>query len=427
MTVVLRGAFAVHAPLFFFGSRERFLLAFIPLKLVNSPSKVAASIMPNSEEGKESSSSSSEGAVLRTVQTLKESLAKEWSKLEEEDAQQGGGDGPSSSSSSSNNNRNDEAVRDLLERLDECPVTLPILTETLVGAIVSKIKGHATVGHAAKALIKKWKAIAKREEEAAAGKKGGPAVAAATAKKGAATKRPSTTELERRESTSSLTADHSPDDYWSDLPSHRQTICQKLQLLLIPAKGSPKLPGIGAAAIKPLAAQRAAEVEAAIHTLFPTDPKAYSDKARSLAFNLKKNPDLCRQVLLGDDVTADELVSFTSEQLASDQTRKARAAEAQKVIDSKRLDWEQANEDKINEMCGIKGDLLKASLFTCGRCKSTKTTSTQKQTRSADEPSTCVCRRPEKTAGLSGRASVSVFSYHTSDTLVARCCLCLVQ
>ncbi len=39
-------------------------------------------------------------------------------------------------------------------------------------------------------------------------------------------------------------------------------------------------------------------------------------------------------------------------------------------------------------MCGIKGELLKASLFTCGRCKSIKTTSTQKQTRSADEPMT---------------------------------------
>jgi transcription elongation factor S-II len=31
---------------------------------------------------------------------------------------------------------------------------------------------------------------------------------------------------------------------------------------------------------------------------------------------------------------------------------------------------------------------MTASLFTCGRCKSVKTTSTQKQTRSADEPMT---------------------------------------
>ena len=60
----------------------------------------------------------------------------------------------------------------------------------------------------------------------------------------------------------------------------------------------------------------------------------------------------------------------------------------EEVNNSRRLDWDQANEKKINEICGIKGDLLKASLFTCGRCKSTKTTSTQKQTRLADEPMT---------------------------------------
>ena len=35
-----------------------------------------------------------------------------------------------------------------------------------------------------------------------------------------------------------------------------------------------------------------------------------------------------------------------------------------KVMESKQLDWDTQNEDKINEMCGIKGDLLKASLFT---------------------------------------------------------------
>uniref|UniRef100_A0A7S2YJE2 TFIIS-type domain-containing protein n=1 Tax=Entomoneis paludosa TaxID=265537 RepID=A0A7S2YJE2_9STRA len=93
------------------------------------------------------------------------------------------------------------------------------------------------------------------------------------------------------------------------------------------------------------------------------------------------------QIILGQ-VTSDALVAFKSEDLASAETREARAQEAKKLVDSKRLDWEQANEAKINEMCGIKGELLQASLFTCGRCKSTKTTSTQKQTRSADEPMT---------------------------------------
>ena len=87
-------------------------------------------------------------------------------------------------------------------------------------------------------------------------------------------------------------------------------------------------------------------------------------------------------------VASSDLVQMTSEQMASAESIKQRSDLAKKVLDANRLDWEQANEEKINEMCGIKGDLLNASLFTCGRCKSTKTTSTQKQTRSADEPMT---------------------------------------
>ena len=87
-------------------------------------------------------------------------------------------------------------------------------------------------------------------------------------------------------------------------------------------------------------------------------------------------------------ISADELVAMSSEDLATSAKTEARNAEVKKLRDSRLLDWEQQNEGKINEMCGIKGDLLQASLFTCGRCKSVKTTSTQKQTRSADEPMT---------------------------------------
>ena len=87
-------------------------------------------------------------------------------------------------------------------------------------------------------------------------------------------------------------------------------------------------------------------------------------------------------------ISGTDLVNMSSEELASEEKRKEMEARKNKILDQNRLDWDQANESKINEMCGIKGDLLKASLFTCGRCKSVKTTSTQKQTRSADEPMT---------------------------------------
>jgi len=102
---------------------------------------------------------------------------------------------------------------------------------------------------------------------------------------------------------------------------------------------------------------------------------------------MKKNADLREKLILGF-TTVKSLVNMTPAELATAEENKKRTDTIQKLQDSMRLDWDDANENKINEQCGITGDLLKASLFTCGRCKSIKTTSTQKQTRSADEPMT---------------------------------------
>jgi len=64
---------------------------------------------------------------------------------------------------------------------------------------------------------------------------------------------------------------------------------------------------------------------------------------------LKKNGDLAESVILGQ-TSPENLVDMSSEELASSEARKAREEGAKKLIDSKRLDWDQANEDKINEM-----------------------------------------------------------------------------
>jgi transcription elongation factor S-II len=383
---------------------------------------------------------------LSTVQVLKRSLSKHISSQEEGG---GGNDYDAGAGASSAASPTVEAMNDLLDRLDECDMTLDVLTETLVGTVVSKLKGHAVLGDKARALIKKWKAVAKNAGAAASGDATsslvkdisiGSSASVATAKpsikptksnlsssqSAPPTKKrsssssslvsstsakpsaaPPAPRLDRRgsaASTGSIVDNEDEDDpsvYWSDLPEQRRNICQKLNSVLLLAKpkllsrsseeqeGGDQPDGVHADALPHLIGQRAAEIEEAIHVLYPHSAKSYADKARSLFFNLKKNVELSASVVLGTaGISPHDLVSMTSEQLASDDLRTARLKEAQKVIDSKRLDWEQANEDKINEMCGIKGDLLRASLFTCGRCKSTKTTSTQKQTRSADEPMT---------------------------------------
>jgi len=287
-----------------------------------------------------------------------------------------------------------EAARDILKRLDDLDVSMEILTETLIGTVVSKLKNHETLGASAKALVKKWKKIAKASSaggtpaSSAASNGGGSAASSSSAAAAAsAAKVVQPKEIIRRESTCSAGGEsQDPSAEWAELPEHRQNICTKIHSFLVLAKPDLVKRGVNADAVDHLCGPRAAEIESAVFEKFE-DKKAYVDKARSLAFNLKKNRDLCQDVILGS-IQAENLVSMSSEELASAETKKARDEEAKKLIDSKRLDWDQANEDKINEMCGIKGDLLKASLFTCGRCKSVKTTSTQKQTRSADEPMT---------------------------------------
>ena len=297
-----------------------------------------------------------------------------------------------------------ERIVDILTRLNEVPITLPILTETLIGAAVSKVKsGHpnADVAAKAKALVKKWKKLAKEGGVGAASGGGSnpglergesSASVASSSGSGQQAKRA----IMKKAAAANASAEsgegndtNSVESEFAHLPNLRKNISVKMHGILMMSKAEMTAgdDGFDGTAIDHLALFRAGEVESAIQTISRGEKSAYMDKARSLTFNLKKNADLRQQVLLGQ-VSADELVKMSPDQLAPAEKAKARDKMVEDLRNSRRLDWEQANEKKINEQCGIKGDLLKASLFTCGRCKSHKTTSTQKQTRSADEPMT---------------------------------------
>uniref|UniRef100_A0A7S0XKL3 Transcription elongation factor n=1 Tax=Pseudo-nitzschia delicatissima TaxID=44447 RepID=A0A7S0XKL3_9STRA len=298
------------------------------------------------------------GATIKKIEALKGPLSKKVGSVE------------------SLSDEDVESLKDMLQQLDALDdVNLEVLTKTLIGTVVSKFKKHAEIGPTAKALVKKWKAAAKGE--AAAGAK--PTAAAAKKPKEEAAK------PKRRNSTNAATDEMK--EAWFTLQPYRQTTCQKLNDVLEKAKPTLIKQGINADALDHLTVERATDIEMAIQTKFMSQKQEYLGKARSLCFNLKKNTGLAAQIILGQ-VPSKELVGMTSEQLISDEKRKEFEERKKSLMDANMLDWEAQNEDKINEMCGIKGELLQASLFTCGRCKSTKTTSTQKQTRSADEPMT---------------------------------------
>jgi len=273
-----------------------------------------------------------------------------------------------------------ETLKDLLQQLDSLEgVNIEVLTKTLIGTVVSKFKKHDEIGPTAKTLVKKWKTAAKEEASAKNTAKSSAKTKKGTKSSAAAAAPP------RRNSTNAATAEMQ--EAWYTLQPYRQAICQKLHDVFEISKPDLIQQGINADALDHLAVERATDIEKAIQIAFQGQKQEYLGKARSLCFNLRKNRSLTTQLILGQ-VTSKELVVMSSEQLVSEAKRKDIEARKKDMMNANLLDWDRLNEDKINKMCGITGDLLKASLFTCGRCKSIKTTSTQKQTRSADEPMT---------------------------------------
>eukprot|EP00746_Dinoflagellata_sp_MGD_P066169 gnl/MRDRNA2_/MRDRNA2_27456_c0_seq1.p1 gnl/MRDRNA2_/MRDRNA2_27456_c0~~gnl/MRDRNA2_/MRDRNA2_27456_c0_seq1.p1 ORF type:complete len:352 (+),score=87.07 gnl/MRDRNA2_/MRDRNA2_27456_c0_seq1:66-1121(+) len=108
------------------------------------------------------------------------------------------------------------------------------------------------------------------------------------------------------------------------------------------------------------------------------DEKAYMNQARSVLYNLKdaKNVSFRFKVTVGF-FKPDQIPSLTPEQMASDEKN----AERQKMREDAMAEIDQGWALK-NGAARISG------MFTCGKCKGTKTTYFQMQTRSSDEPMT---------------------------------------
>jgi len=308
---------------------------------------------------------------IRAVKDLKDSLSKEMN-----------GDG-------SVGGDNSERCTDILGQLDSSPMTLQILTETLVGTVVSKFKKHSdpSVAAKAKALVKKWKQLATQSGLGASTSSGTSSSSSAAKKLLPAVKRRQPQQAKKPTPAAAAAAPVEDIAEWDHLPPLRKNTAKKFHQTFQLSSESLVKGGIHADALKSLTCSRATEVESSCHEFARGVKVAFLTKVRSLTFNLKKNESLRENVLLGA-TSSETLVKMTTAELATNDKQEERDKLVLKLKDSRRLDWEQANEDKINEMCGIKGELLSASLFTCGRCKSIKTTSTQKQTRSADEPMT---------------------------------------
>lgn len=130
----------------------------------------------------------------------------------------------------------------------------------------------------------------------------------------------------------------------------------------------------------------ASEIESCMRDkLGPGNDTKYKNKLRSLLFNLKdaKNTELVTRVLCGS-ITAEKLVSMDAKDMASSETKKWR----EEVTELKKM---ELMDNLSYQRYAYKDRELPDGLFECPKCKSKKTQYSEKQTRSADEPTTKFC------------------------------------
>ena len=135
----------------------------------------------------------------------------------------------------------------------------------------------------------------------------------------------------------------------------------------------------------------ACTIEASVHAMHDSDnDKAkYAEKARSLVFNLKNNENL-RLSIIDGSIPADHVVHMKAAELKTSDQQKKEKEDLDRAVAERRGDADKIARDQLMLDNGL--DPNKGGEFTCSKCKGTKTTHYQMQTRSADEPMTVFVR-----------------------------------
>lgn len=258
---------------------------------------------------------------------------------------------------------------DAMTLLEQIPVTISLLKSTKIGKTLARVARDGeeeALRNRANALLLVWKETASAEKTTKKDKSKTPS---STAGSSSTTTKPTT----RPQSIpmSKIMPATMPTD------AVRAKVCK---LLLGVFKGDAELTDNGRDQML------AVGIENAIFLSNGHDPKStgYREKFRMLHFNLPKNSALRVDLAMGH-VQLDKLVQMSSQELLDAEAQKVRLEQEDAAFQRSRGDWFEANRDKLNAAAGVKET---GGLFKCGRCKSTKTTHYQKQTRSADEPMT---------------------------------------
>ncbi|OII72795.1 transcription elongation factor TFIIS [Cryptosporidium ubiquitum] len=129
----------------------------------------------------------------------------------------------------------------------------------------------------------------------------------------------------------------------------------------------------------------AAEIESVLHREYivkgENSVRDYNLQLKTIKWNLSdlKNPELNSKLYVGK-ITPEEIARMQSREMASDAKQKEREKHKQESLEACQSDWD------------LRNLIQKEGQFTCGKCKTNKTTYYQMQTRSADEPMTTFVR-----------------------------------
>ncbi|KAK6588674.1 transcription elongation factor TFIIS [Cryptosporidium xiaoi] len=129
----------------------------------------------------------------------------------------------------------------------------------------------------------------------------------------------------------------------------------------------------------------AAEIETVLYNEYiikgENSVRDYNLQLKTIKWNLSdlKNPELNSKLYVGK-ITPEEIARMESKDMASDAKQKEREKHKKESLEACQSDWD------------LRNLVQKEGQFTCGKCKTNKTTYYQMQTRSADEPMTTFVR-----------------------------------
>lgn len=281
-----------------------------------------------------------------------------------------------------------------LKSLEEMSMTMSLLKSTLIGKsianVLKKFGDGSHLGVLAKRIIGNWKVIsaaAKKEKEASSNgvgeKRKLTSIDAKVANVTSDAKHIKVLQEGFEKPVSKTILDNDPilnqkpsNDEYSDLPEHRR---KTMKLMSNRIKDS--VPD------ESIADFLGFQIEKSIMKMHNYDLRKdeYIAKARSLAFNLKNNEHL-RSSIVDGTLPAEAIVYLSQEELATQEQKDSRAKDVADASLERRADYFKVARDKLCRDNGI--DPNAGGEFTCGKCKSTKTSHYQMQTRSADEPMT---------------------------------------